>query len=225
MKKIIQYIKNNYFALLMIVLIFAVQAIVYWATKLINAPMDKYDLTILGIDDKIPFINWFIIVYIGCYPWWYLGILVPLKYNRPKFYRCIVVSLIGYIIAGLFFIFFPTWIDRPVIENTNILNWLVNFIYSSDIPTNLFPSMHCFISWNVYVSVRGDKSVPLGIRLGYLIMAILVCMSTVFIKQHYFVDIFAGILLCEIVTLIVSKTKLHLKLMEKEVRVNDYRNV
>ena len=121
MKKLIQYIKNNSFALLMIALIFIVQALMYWATKLINASMDKYDLTILGIDDKIPFINWFILIYIGCYPWWYLGILVPLKYNRPKFYQYIVVSLISYLIAGLFFVFLPTEIKRPTIENTNVL--------------------------------------------------------------------------------------------------------
>lgn len=225
MKKLTQYIKNNLFAILMIVLIFVVQAFMYWATKFINEPMYKYDLSILGIDDKIPFINWFIIVYIGCYPWWYLGILAPLRYNRPKFYRYIVVSLISYLIAGFFFIFLPTEIERPVIENTNILNWLVNFIYNSDTPTNLFPSMHCFISWNVYVSVRRDKKVPVAIRLGYLIMAILVCMSTVFIKQHFFVDIFAGILLCEVVNLIVGKTKIYLKLMKKEGKKDDYQSI
>ena len=218
MKTVWQYIKNNYFAILMIVLIFIVQAFVYWFTKVINGPMLKFDLSIPGIDENIPFINWFIIVYIGCYPWWYLGLLASLKYNRPNFYKAIVVSLISYVIAGLFFVFLPTEIERPVIENTNILNWLTNFIYSTDIPTNLFPSMHCFISWNVYVSVRRDKAIPLYIRIPYLIMAILVCMSTVFIKQHYFVDIFAGIILCEIVNFIVSKTKLHLRLMKKEVK-------
>ena len=85
--------------------------------------------------------------------------------------------------------------------------------------------MHCFISWNVYVSVRGDKKVPWLIRLVYLIMAILVCMSTVFIKQHYFVDIFAGIILCEIVNLIIGKTKIHLKLMEKEGKKDDYQSI
>ena len=56
-------------------------------------------------------------------------------------------------------------------------------------------------------------------------MAILVCMSTVFIKQHYFVDIFAGIILCEIVNLIIGKTKIHLKLMEKEGKKDDYQSI
>ena len=38
-------------------------------------------------------------------------------------------------------------------------------------------------------------------------MAILVFLSTVFVRQHYVVDIFAAVLLVEIINLIIEKTK------------------
>ncbi len=211
MKKIMHFVRDNVYEVLLTLLIFVVQALIYWASKLINANLYQYDLTIKGLDDKLPFINWFIIAYVGCYPWWYLGLLVPIKYNKDKFFRYIFTSLVGYVICGITFCVFPTTIIRPTIENNNILNMLVNLIYSLDTPTNLFPSVHCFISWNLYVSIRGDKKVPFGFRLLYLILAILVFLSTVFIKQHYVVDIFAAIFLVEVLNFISCKTQIHTK--------------
>ena len=221
------FFKKNYFAVIMIVVIFIEQAIIYWLSKLINSNLYQYDLSIKGIDENIPLIKWFILPYVLCYPWWYLGLFVSLKYNRPKFYRYICVSIIGYFIAGLLFVLLPTTINRPVVEANDILSFIIKFIYDADTPTNLFPSLHCFISWNCYVSIRGDKNVPIWYRLGYLVMAVLVCLSTVFIRQHFVVDIFAGIILVEIINIIIEKTKIHHKFINYEIKIlkeRDYDN-
>ena len=93
----------------------------------------------------------------------------------------------------------------------------MNFIYSVDTPANnLFPSFHCFISWNVYLSIRGNKEVPVYYRIGYLLFALLVCASTVLIKQHFFVDILAGVLLAELTFLIAKKISVAKKLLRFE---------
>lgn len=218
--KLKQFIKDNKFPILMVLLIFIEQAVVYWISKFINSNLYQYGLTIKNIDDKIPFINWFILPYVLCYPWWYLGLIVPLIYNKPKFYRYICVSIIGYFISGLFFVFLPTTIVRPEVEADNFLNFIVKFIYDNDTPTNLFPSIHCFISWNCYVSIRGDKNVHFGYRVGYFLMAILVFLSTVFVRQHYVVDIFAAVLLVEIINLIIEKTKCYNVFFEFEKKLN-----
>lgn len=213
----VKLLKRNYIAIILLVVSFAIQLLAYSGTRLINSNMNTFDLSISFIDNNIPFVNWFIIFYIACYPWWYLGPLLVLKYERVKYYEYIVSAVIGYIIGGIFYIALPTEIVRPVIENDNIFNVLVNFIYSTDIPANnLFPSFHCFISWNVYLSIRGNKKVPTYYRIGYLVFALFVCASTVFVKQHFFVDILAGIGLAELTFLIAKKIKLSKKILDLE---------
>ena len=213
----IKYIKKNSFAILSLIIVFGIQLLAYSGTRLINSQMKTFDLSISFIDNNIPFVNWFIIFYIACYPWWYLGPLLILKYRREGFYEYLISATIGYIIGGIIFIVLPTEIERPIIDNNNILNILVNFIYSTDMPANnLFPSFHCFISWNVYLSIRGNKEVSIYYRIGYLVFALFVCASTVFIKQHFFVDILAGMLLAEITFFISKRIKIKDKLINLE---------
>lgn len=213
----IKFIKENYIAIIFLIIVFVIQLLAYSGTRLINSQMEAYDLSIDFIDNNIPFVNWFIIFYIACYPWWYLGPLLVLKYKRMAFYEYLTSAVIGYIIGGIIFLTLPTEIIRPVIDNNNLLNKLVNFIYSVDTPANnLFPSFHCFISWNVYLSIRGNKEVPVYYRIGYLLFALLVCASTVLIKQHFFVDILAGVLLAELTFLIAKKISVAKKLLSFE---------
>lgn len=213
----IKFIKENYIAIIFLIIVFVIQLLAYSGTRLINSQMEAYDLSIGFIDNNIPFVNWFIIFYIACYPWWYLGPLLVLKYKRMAFYEYLTSAVIGYIIGGIIFLTLPTEIIRPVIDNNNLLNKLVNFIYSVDTPANnLFPSFHCFISWNVYLSIRGNKEVPVYYRIGYLLFALLVCASTVLIKQHFFVDILAGVLLAELTFLIAKKISVAKKLLNFE---------
>lgn len=213
----IKLIKRNYFAIIITVIVFGIQLLAYSGTRLINSNMKAFDLSIGFIDNNILFVNWFIIFYIACYPWWYLGPLLVLKYRRLSFYEYVISAVIGYVIGGIIFIILPTEIERPIIENNNIFNILVNFIYSTDIPANnLFPSFHCFISWNIYLSIRGNKDVPIFYRIGYLVFALFVCASTVFVKQHFFVDIIAGMILAEITFFIARKIKLPQKILNLE---------
>lgn len=216
-KNLKKILKQNYIAIILMIVVAVIQLLAYNGTRLINSQMKSFDLSIGFIDNNIPFINWFIIFYVACYPWWYLGPLLNLKYNRLNFYEYLSSAALGYIIGGIIFIALPTEIQRPVIDNDNIFNILVNFIYANDIPANnLFPSFHCFISWNVYLSIRGNKEVPAYYRIGYLVFAILVCASTVLVKQHFFIDIFAGIILAEITFFISKRIKLPKKLLNFE---------
>ena len=68
----------------------------------------------------------------------------------------------------------------------------------ADEPTNLFPSIHCVASW---MAVRGAcmmKGMPRWYVPLHFVVAVLVFASTVLVKQHFFVDIFAGIAVAEL---------------------------
>ena len=49
------------------------------------------------------------------------------------------------------------------------------------------------------------KKVPKGYKIGMFIFTLLVCMSTVFVKQHVFIDIIGGILVVEFGLFLTSK--------------------
>ncbi|MBQ8292476.1 MAG: phosphatase PAP2 family protein [Bacilli bacterium] len=210
-------LKRNSFAITCQLIVVIIQLLAYSGTRLINGNMNSYNIAIDIIDNNIPFINWFIIIYIACYPWWYVGPLLVLRYNRKRYYEYLTSAAIGYIIAGIIYIVLPTEIQRPIIENDSFLNMVVNFIYKMDTPANnLFPSLHCFISWNCYLCIRGEKEVPTYYKIGYLIFAVLVCASTVLVKQHFFIDIIAGVVLAELTYYIAKKIKLPNKLINIE---------
>ena len=87
---------------------------------------------------------------------------------------------------------------RPDITGNSFADWALSVTYQSDSPDNLFPSLHCFMSWLCWIGVRGNDHVPKWYRNLSLVIAIAICISTLTVKQHVFVDAVAGVLLAEI---------------------------
>ncbi len=75
---------------------------------------------------------------------------------------------------------------------------LMGFVYSVDAADNLFPSIHCLVSWFCYIGIRGKKEIPAWYRGASCVMAVLVCISTLTTKQHVLVDVFGGVALAEL---------------------------
>ena len=71
------------------------------------------------------------------------------------------------------------------------------FLYMADAPTNLLPSLHCLLSTMCWIGVRGNRRIPRWKKIFFLTAAVLVYVSTLLVKQHVIVDVFAGILLAE----------------------------
>ena len=80
--------------------------------------------------------------------------------------------------------------------------WVLGIIYAADggeRAFNLFPSYHCLISAYCYLGVRKRLEISQGYRIGSLVMTVLICLSAVLTKQHYFIDVAGGVgiaLLC-----------------------------
>ncbi|MDR0286239.1 MAG: phosphatase PAP2 family protein, partial [Clostridiales bacterium] len=73
----------------------------------------------------------------------------------------------------------------------------VRFIYWFDTPTNVCPSMHVMDAIGVNMAILHCKKLKKHhlIQIGSTILAILICASTLFVKQHSVVDVFWGIVL------------------------------
>ena len=177
------------------------------------------------IDDKIPVLSIFVVIYLFSYLFWMGGPIIASLTEKDNFINYIIGLSAAYIIGFLIFIFAPTYMDRAaeglidIASKPGLFNGLLNIVYSSDGSNygfNLFPSYHCLISIYCYLGIRKREEVSKGIRVYSLIMAILICMSTVFTKQHYFIDIPGGLGISILCYAIVQKLNPGKKILEKK---------
>ena len=93
-------------------------------------------------------------------------------------------------------------------------------LYGYDTNTNVCPSMHVTGSYAVYFSAKHSKLFgKRPIKIAFYITTLIICASTVFLKQHSIIDVFAGIIVSYICYPIVFKKEKQTEQAErKEVR-------
>lgn len=157
---------------------------------------DDYYVVHMPLDDMIPFCEWFIFPY--CLWHWLLGImgLYLLLWDAENFKRYTAFIGLGFIPVILFDIAFPNGQDlRPLVfERQNIATWLVARIYAADTNTNVFPSMHVIGSAALYAATLHTPSLRRRkLDRVMLPLAILISISTAFVKQHSCIDILGAL--------------------------------
>ncbi|MBQ2042757.1 MAG: phosphatase PAP2 family protein, partial [Firmicutes bacterium] len=95
------------------------------------------------------------------------------------------------------FIVYPTIIERPSIEVTDFFTWVLNFIYAADRPFNCLPSIHVLASWIAMRAAFVMKKPGNAYKAVMAVITVLCMLSVIFTKQHYVIDIPAGILAAE----------------------------
>ncbi|MEN8078285.1 phosphatase PAP2 family protein [Clostridioides difficile] len=156
-----------------------------------------------SIDNKIRFNSIFVIPYVYWYVYIIVGFIIILIRSRQDYIKVFLSFFIGMCICYIFYYIYPTEITRPIVENNNILNVLVNNIYSADKPVNCFPSLHVLTTYFImrYTKYKDSRKVFYYTQ----IVGVLIILSTVFIKQHFVLDIIGAIILCEIVMLFIKR--------------------
>ncbi|MBQ5765794.1 MAG: hypothetical protein IIW03_06585 [Clostridia bacterium] len=119
-------------------------------------------------------------------------------YNVENFKRLQIFIIVTQIVAMATYIIFPTRQDlRPTeFARDNFLTDCVGFLYSFDTNTGVCPSLHCAYSIGIASVWFKEKSASVSLKVFILIFVVLVCLSTMFIKQHSAVDFFASLPVC-----------------------------
>ncbi len=153
----------------------------------------------LPIDAQLPFLPSWGWVYIGSYFFWIYIYITAARCSKDLACRLAISDIAGKLIAFLFFLAFPTTIVRPEIAGTGLTSFLMRTIYTLDSPTNLFPSLHCFVPWLGTRCIFSAKNLKhKGIHCVFSFTGtMLVFASVLFTKQHVAVDILGGILVAE----------------------------
>ena len=162
------------------------------------------------IDDLIPFNEIFVIFYVS----WYLlivgSLLYFMLYNIESFKNLSKYIIITQVVAVMVYIVYPSRQDlRPeVFADDNLLTQLVGLLYTADTNTGVCPSLHVAYSLGIASVWIKEKDASVLIRAFVVVLAVLICLSTMFIKQHSAVDVIAALPLGQLAEILVFHTDL-----------------
>ncbi len=179
----------------------------YWAVYLIwffaldNTITEADYILHSPLDDLIPFCEWFVFPYCS---WFFLlaGVLAVLWLKDTAAYdRLCLMMFSGMTFCLVVYMIWHNGVDlRPAagqLGRDNIAMDLVRLIWRADSPTNVCPSIHCQSSGCMALAFsksRVAEGRPLykAAAWGW---AALICLSTLFTKQHSVIDVACGLAL------------------------------
>lgn len=162
------------------------------------------------LDQFIPFVPVFVIPYLVWFAYIaltliYFGLTSPSDFNKLclGMFSGMTICLIIYGIVPHGQPLRPSLAGREGLFIDMIRN-----IYRNDTNTNCFPSIHVLNSLMVHASIHHSPRFANrpGIRAASLVLAILICMSTVLIKQHSVLDVVAGMILSGLLYAAIYRT-------------------
>lgn len=159
----------------------------------INIQQDRVYSFKTFIDDYIPLVTPFVVIYISyglflVYTFFYFHKKPETRILSTVLLSIIICCLVAYFI----YLFFQNSIVRPEIVATNVFDETYKLINYFVAPYNAFPSLHVAIST---VCAIGFWKVRSSQFKAMLFWAILIIFSTVLTKQHYFLDVLGGLVL------------------------------
>lgn len=182
-------------------------SVYYIPSRLLVTDVSRYDLT-FALDKMLPCVPFFLLIYVLAYVQWIEGYVFHCRDSVQLCYHIVTADIISKAICLLCFLLIPTEITRPEITGDGLFEWGTRFIYTIDDPVNLFPSIHCLESWMCFRSAMMVQKKNGWYIAAHGIFAVLVFASTVLIKQHFVIDIPAGIIACEIGLFLSKRYKL-----------------
>ena len=170
----------------------------YWFVYIEKHKFAHYAVIHTVIDDYIPFLEVFIIPYYM----WFLYVSLTLlffmfSFDIEDYYKNFFFLATGMTVFLVISTLFPNMHHlRPaVMPRDNIFTHLVQIIYSTDTPTNLWPSIHVYNSIGTMIAVHHSKRFN---KTGVIIMdiiGVLIILSTLFVKQHSFYDVITAFIM------------------------------
>ena len=193
----------------LLILFWPVYYLRYFLVEMINPAGSACHVMHCALDDLIPVCEWFLIPY-GLWMVLMLALTAyTMLFDVEAFKKYMKFLMITITVSTTVFILYPTCQNlRPeTFERNNLFTWILSIVYAADTNTNVCPSEHVIGSMAMlaaafdckYLSDRPWKKILITVSM------ILVSLSTVFLKQHSFLDVLYALPLCLIAFLIVYK--------------------
>ncbi|MDO5403728.1 MAG: phosphatase PAP2 family protein [Eubacteriales bacterium] len=200
-------LKKNSWRILFGLYVFIYLPWFFYLEKTITLESPGIHIINFQLDNAVPFCEYFIIPYILWF--FYIAascVYMVIKSSNSEFLRFALSLIVGMSLALTICMLYPNGITlRPDSIPDNFFGRIVAGLYATDTSTNVFPSIHVYNSLAVHIALNKCEALKKHyvIRYSSLILCILICLSTVFLKQHSIIDAVGGIALMLVMYLLV----------------------
>lgn len=161
--------------------------------------LHHYHLIHCALDDMIPFCEYFLIPYLFWFVFIVGMLLYTLLFDTESFKKFMYFIIITYSVTLVIYVFFPSaqHLRPAVFPRDNLFTQFLTYFYSFDTDTNVCPSIHVIGSLAVmFAAWHCKRFKSRGWKTAFTVAAILISISTVFIKQHSVLDLIAALPIC-----------------------------
>ena len=146
----------------------------------------------MALDDYIPFCEFFVIPYYLWFIYMAAGIIFIAFTDGKLCWRLGIFLITGMTVFLFISTVYPNGqLLRPdTFARDNIFVHIVQRLYASDTPTNLFPSIHVYNSLAIYFGLAHSQKLQIKMdKNAALVLTVCIILSTMFLKQHSVFDV------------------------------------
>lgn len=211
-----EYLKKKLRVVMPMLIFLCIYMVFFFLVERVEAT--SYYVPEIPLDRKIPFVPAFIIPYFLWFPWIPFICIWALFTDENAYTRITRFLMIGMSLFIVISFLFPTKLNlRPeTVPGNDICSALVRYLHKIDTPTNVFPSIHVYDTLVLLYGVFIGKCTLFRnkiFRAFTILLTILICLATCFLKQHSVLDGLAALVLLILVILIYDA-------VEKAVKKN-----
>ena len=163
---------------------YALFTVTYLSINAFSVGRDAWTLFLPG-EERLPFLPIFEYLYVLTY--FIAAFLIVTVRDYATFRRLAHATGLSLLAAYTTYLLFPVYFERPHLEVSSLHTWLLSLEYL-DKPYNHFPSLHVTLSWLAVFASQVSRRA----RAGLYVLAAGISVSTLFVKQHYIVDVIYG---------------------------------
>lgn len=150
-----------------------------------------------ALDDIIPFCEWFVFPYGSWFVMLAWSFLLLWLTDTKSYDKLCLMAFSGMTMCLIVYMIWPNALNlRPeVLPRENIASDILKLAWKVDTPTNVCPSIHCQTSAAMVLAVNRSKKME-GKKAAQWLVALwgaVICLSTVFTKQHSIIDVVLGV--------------------------------
>lgn len=144
----------------------------------------------IPLDAHIPLLPGWVFIYLAAIPAWVFALVWSTFKMDDLLFRLSALTAVTAVCVGVsMFHFFPTYVVRPEIHRSDLSSIVLGWLYAHDQPYNALPSAHVYLT--AMIALLWSRWKPKWSFL-WLTAAVAICLSTLFTKQHYLLDVITG---------------------------------
>lgn len=192
-----------------------------WFAFLEETVTRRFHVVHVAMDDFIPFIEFFIVPYLLWFVYVAVGMLYFFFHDVSEYYKLCAFLFVGMTIFLFISTVYPNghYLRPSVFPRDNIFATLVQWLYATDTPTNLFPSIHVYNSIGIHLAVSHSRELRKHrfVQIGSGILMMSIILATMFLKQHSVFDVMTACGMAAVMYVMVYGRELQQKRMPRRV--------